>query len=286
MFVFFSFKRYIFRFKGEKVNLPNRYLELRNEAAILAGAPCDIRQRAALLHEIFLDSKENHCFAEIAAHGALWGFNFFETTGTLGKLISYRYVHNRREMQYRHGMLQTFADGFKTANRSVFIDTYSNYYFTKELGEDSEAENLIESELLNALRQIHAASRAEKLLETDTRRKLFRSTLKWEQETTVAPKVKEEIAKFDCPILRRLVLKPFVKFKYFPRLKFFWFKNFSDTTERIQNAHQCFEIAERVGWGRVFSAMEKYQVLDRSFFINPTEFTQNLKKRLLDQSAA
>src|SRR6185295_16763107 len=98
------------------------YQQLREEATILAGEPSDIPQRAALLHEIFLDSGGNHCFAEIAVHGALWGFNFFETTGTLGKMISYRYFYDRSEMARRHRLLQTFADGFKTANRSVFID--------------------------------------------------------------------------------------------------------------------------------------------------------------------
>lgn len=267
------------------MSLENRYQELRREATVLAGEPADIPQRAAMLHEIYLDSGGNHGFAEIATHGALWGFRFFETTGTLGNLISYRYFYNSKEMKYRHSLLQTFADGFKTANRSVFIDTYSNYYFTKEHGEERAAETILKGELLDALRQIHRASKEEKLLDAATRRKLFQTTLQWEQETTVAPKVKEEIAKFDCPILKRLVLKPFVRFAYFPRFKIFWFRNFSDTTERIRNAHQCFEIAEHVGWTRVFSSMQKYEVLDQNFFASPLEFARNLKEKLLVQAA-
>jgi len=263
------------------MSLNERYQELRREATRLAGEPKDIPQRAAMLHEIYLDSRGNHGFAEIATHGALWGFNFFETTGTLGRLISYRYFYNKKEMKYRHGLLQTFADGFKTANRSVFIDTYSNYYFTKEHGVEKETEAILKPELLDALRQIHAAAREEKLLDAAARRKLFQTTLQWEQETTVAPKVKDEIAKFDCPILKRLVLKPFVRFSYFPRFKLFWFRNFSDTDERIRNAHECFEIAERVGWPRVFASLEKYEVLDKDFFDRPLEFAQNLKSKLL-----
>lgn len=266
------------------MKLEDRYQELRREATILAGKPADIPQRAALLHEIFLDSQGNHGFAEIATHGALWGFNFFEKTGTLGNMISYRYFYNGEEMKYRHGLLQTFADGFKTANRSVFIDTYSNYYFVKEFGDEKEAEEIFKPELLDALRQICAGAKSKNLLETAARRKLFQTTLQWEQETTVAPKVKEEIAKFDCPILRRLVLKPFVRFSYFPRLKYFWFKNFSDTDERIRNAHNCFEIAEKVGWTRVFSSMEKYEILDKTFFTKPQEFARSLKERLLTQT--
>jgi len=263
------------------MSLENRYQALRREATALAGEPADIPRRAALLHEIYLDSRGNHGFAEIATHGALWGFNFFETTGTLGRLISYRYFYNRKEMKYRHSLLQTFADGFKTANRSVFIDTYSNYYFTKEFGEETEAEALLKPELLDALRRIHRAAKKGESLDAPARRKLFQTTLQWEQETTVAPKVKEEISKFDCPVLKRLVLKPFVRFSYFPRLKMFWFKNFSDTTERIRNAHECFDIAERVGWTHVFASLRKYEVLDREFFNHPLEFASNLKEKLL-----
>jgi hypothetical protein len=267
------------------MNLENRYQELRREATVLAGAPADIPQRAAILHEIYLDSNGNHGFAEIATHGALWGFRFFETTGTLGNLISYRYFYNKSEMKYRHGLLQTFADGFKPANRSVFIDTYSNYYFTKEFGAEKEAETILEPELLGALRQITKAGKAKELLAANVRRKLFQTTLQWEQETTVAPKVREEINKFDCPILKRLVLKPFVRFSYFPRFKLFWFKNFSDTGERIRNAHECFEIAEKVGWTRVFASLEKYDVLDKDFFKHPLDFARSLKAALLRQAA-
>lgn len=267
------------------MNLPENYQELRCEATLLAGAPSDIPQRAALLHEIFLDSKGNHGFAEIATHGALWGYKFFETTGTLGNLISYRYFYDRDEMKYRHGLLQTFSEGFKSANRAVFIDTYSNYYFTKTHGEEAETKEILEPELLNALCRIHRAAKSDELLDFKTRRELFNTTLQWEQETTVAPAVKAEVAKFDCPILRRLVLKPVVRFSYFPRLKYFRFKNFTDTVERIRNAHQSFEIADKTGWQNVFAAMGKYEVLDELFFADPTVFTRNLKAEILSKAA-
>ena len=266
------------------MSLEKYYQQLRVEAEILAGESGDIRQRAVFLHEIFQDSNRNHCFSEIAMHGALWAFKFFEATGTLGKLISYRYFYDGEEMKYRHGLLQGFSEGFKVANRSVFIDTYSNYYFTKKFGKDAEAQKFMEADLLNALQIIHVASKSKKTLETSERRKLFKTTLQWEQETTVAPAVKEEIAKFDCPILKRLVLKPFVRFSYFPKTKFFWFKNFSETNERINKAHECFEVAENVGWANVFESMKKYEVLDTAFFNNPLEFTKKLKTKLLAQT--
>ena len=263
------------------MNLENQYQIMRREATVLAGEPSDIPQRAALLHEIFLDSCGNHGFAEVATHGALWGFRFFETTGTLGRLISYRYFYDSKEMKYRHGLLQTFADGFKTANRSVFIDTYSNYYFTKKFGEEKEAEEFFKPDLLEALRQIHRAAKTKKQIELGARRKLFQTTLQWEQETTVAPKVKEEISRFDCPILRNLVLKPVVRFKYFPRFKIFWFKNFSNTDERIRKAHESFEVAEKAGWEKVFSSMKSYEVLNEPFFENPLKHAAQIKEKLL-----
>lgn len=266
------------------MNLEDQYQQFRREATALAGDPGDIPQRAMILHEIFLDSGGNHGFAEIAVHGALWGYNFFETTGTLGNLISYRYFYNKKEMKYRHGLLQNFSEGFKTANRSVFIDTYSNYYFTKEFGAEKEAEDILEPELLDALRQITKAAAEKKLLDAATRRRLFQTTLQWEQETTVAPKVKEEIGKFDCPVLKTLVLKPLVRFKYFPRLKYFRFKNFSDTGERIKKAHASFDVGEKAGWEKVFSSMENYRSLDEKFFVAPLPFVRDLKEKLLEKA--
>lgn len=263
------------------MTLENQYQKLREEATILAGAPSDIPQRAAILHEIFLDSNGNHGFAEIAVHGALWGYRFFETTGTLGNIISYRYFYDREEMKYRHGLLQGFAEGFKTANRSVFIDTYSNYHFVKNFGEEKEAEAVLKPELLAVLRQVAKAAKEKTLLDALVRRNIFQTALQWEQETTVAPKVKEEIGKFDCPILRNLVMHPVVRFKYFPRFKYFLFKNFSDTDERIRKAHESFDVGERSGWQKVFDSMKNYEVLSEDFFAKPLDFTRNLKEKLL-----
>jgi hypothetical protein len=261
--------------------IERRLQELRHEATILAGAPEDICQRAMLLHQIYIDSGGNHSFPEIAAHGALWALGFFEATGSLGKIISYRYVLNREEMSLRHGMLQTFSDGFKSANRSVFIDTYSNFYFTRELDEPSSADELIEPELVNALFEIHSANRRGRKLDAGHRRDLFERVLDWEQRTTVAPKVDEEVQKFDCPILRALVLKPAVRFSYFPRWKYLYFRNFNNTEERIRKAHISFDLAERCGWPGVFSALETYKALPAGFFRDPAGYTREMKRRLL-----
>ena len=103
------------------------------EARRVAGGPGDMPQRVALLHAIFRDSGGNHCFPEVALHGALWAYGFYERRGTVNRMIDYRYFYDREERARRSYMLFEFAQGFKQANRSVFIDTYTNYYFTQAL---------------------------------------------------------------------------------------------------------------------------------------------------------
>ena len=222
------------------MNLEDQYQKLRREATVLAGEPSDIPQRAALLHEIFLDSDGNHGFAEIATHGALWGFRFFETTGTLGKLISYRYFYNAKEMKYRHGLLQMFADGFKTANRAVFIDTYSNYYFTKKFGEEKEAEEILRPTCSTRFEKFTVRRRRKIRSISHRAANSFQTTLQWEQETTVAPKVKEEIAKFDCPILRTSGFKTVRSFQIFSAIQTFYVQKFQQYRRTHQQGARIF----------------------------------------------
>ena len=97
------------------------------------AGPGDMPQRVALLHAIFVDSGGNHAFPEVALHGALWAYGFYERRGVVSRMISYRYVYDREERARRAYMLFEFSQGFKQANRSVFIDTYTNYFFTQAL---------------------------------------------------------------------------------------------------------------------------------------------------------
>jgi hypothetical protein len=176
-------------------------------------------------------------------------------------MITYRYFYNREEWAKRTKMLKHFSDGFLEANRSVFIDTYTNYHFSKDFGEQPGASELIGDELLAALNRMHEARRTNRPFDRAQRGEMFETALKWEQEVTVGPKVKEEIERFDCPILTTLVLKPVVHFAYFPSRTYFWFRNFADTRERIKRAVRSYELAEQVGWPRVIETMKDYRVL-------------------------
>jgi hypothetical protein len=251
--------------------------EIRAQAVHLAGGPGDMPQRVALLHAIFKDSEGNHAFPEVALHGALWAYGFYERRGAVSRAITYRYFYDREERARRAYMLFVFAQGFKEANRSVFIDTYANYYFTKRHGETAGAQELMAPQLLDALNRVHHAARSGRPLSPAERRHAFETSLLFEQENTVGPKVKEEVSKFDCPILSRIVLKPIVHFSYFPRLTTLRFRDFGDTEERIEKAVRSYELAERMGWPHVTDCIRFHGVLPERCFADPVAYGDELR---------
>jgi hypothetical protein len=237
------------------------YEKTKAVARALAGEPGDIVQRVLVHHSIYTDSHGNHAFPLIALHGALWGYKFFETSGRLGELISYRFILDKEEKAMRLGMLDRFAEGFKAVNREVFVDTYTNYHFTKAHGREQGADVFVHPDLLEALNEVHAASTAGRTLDDDRKLHVFGQALRFEQEITVAPGIEQELAKFDCPILRALCMKPIVRFSYFPIWRRFYFSDFSNKEERIEKAVRSFDIAAYRGWDNVEAAMKSYGVL-------------------------
>ena len=103
-------------------------------------------------------------------------------------------------------------------------------------------------ELLDALNRVHHAARAGGACRGGERAEVFETSLLFEQEPTVGPKVREEVAKFDCPVLTAIVLRPIVRFGYFPRSTFMLFHDFGNTDERIEKAVRSYELAETAGW--------------------------------------
>jgi hypothetical protein len=253
------------------------YEAVRAEAVRLAGGPGDIPQRAALLHSIFLDSGGNHAFPEVALHGALWAYGFYERRGAVSRMIAYRYFYDREERARRSYMLFQFSQGFKEANRSVFVDTFANYFFTQEHGETPGAEEVLAPELLEALNRVHRASRAGNRLGRRERAQVFETALMFEQESTVGPKVREEVSKFSCPVLTAIVLRPVVRFGYFPRTTYMFFENFGETDERVEKAVRSYELAERAGWDAVGGAIRYQGLLPPAFFADPAAYARALR---------
>jgi len=257
------------------------YAAIRAQAERLAGGPGDMPQRVAHLHSIFLESGGNHAFPEVALHGALWAYGFYERRGTVSRMIGYRYFYDRDERARRGYMLFRFSQGFKEANRSVFVDTWTNFHFTRLHGERSGADELLAPELLDALGRVHHAVRRDRALSRGERAAVFRTSLLFEQENTVGPKVREEIAKFDCPVLSTIVRKPIVRFVYFPRTTFLLFGDFGDTDERIEHAVHSYELAEEAGWGDVAAAIRFHGVLPPSFLDDPLGYAAGLRRAAL-----
>lgn len=263
---------------GER--LAGEYARIRREALALAGGPGDMPQRVALLHAIFVDSGGNHTFPEVALHGALWAYGFYERRGAVSRMITYRYFLDREERARRAYMLFEFAQGFKEANRSVFVDTYTNYHFSKRFGDEPDADEVLPPELLEALGRVHRAARDGRSLSRVERGRTFETALRFEQEATVGPKVREEVSKFDCPILTALVLRPIVRFNYFSRFELMRFRDFGDTDERIEKAVRSYELAERSGWPAVADAIRYHGVLPARFFEDPRRYADALRGAL------
>jgi len=181
-------------------------------------------------------------------------------------------------------MLGGFAEGFKSVNRQVFVDTFTNFYFTKHYGTRREAAGILHPELFAALNGVHEATRTGTALPADQKRQVFTLALQFEQEVTVAPGIRTEVEKFDCPILTFLCLRPVVRFAYFPRYTWFWFRNFADKSERIAKAHKSYDLAARTGWGAVENAMRRSELLPSSYWANPDGYVRSMTQPRLEST--
>jgi hypothetical protein len=252
------------------------YETIRSQATHLAGAPGDIARRVMVHHGLYVDSGGNHTFPLVALHGALWAAGFFETSGRLGDALRVRYFYDSTERAARMVMLSAFAEGFKAVNRQVFIDTFTNYYYTKHYGAHSEVSGAIHPDLFAALNEMHEARRLGMTLAPELKRALFVQALQHEQEVTVAPGVRDELAKFDCPILRFLCLRPVVRFSYFPRHAYMVFRNFSDTEERIAKAVRSYDYAARAGWPAVEASLRSSRLLPAAYWQDSQRYLASL----------
>ena len=91
------------------------------------------------------------------------------------------------ERAHRAYMLFRFSQGFKEANRSVFVDTYANYLFAKRHGEASGADEVLAPALLEALNRVHQARRAGIQLRERDRAEVFKTALLYEQDASCRP---------------------------------------------------------------------------------------------------
>ncbi len=250
---------------------------IRREAVVLGGAPEDIPQRAAMLYSLFLDSKRNHSFPLVAMHGALWLQSFFDGVEKFLRGSPMPETVRRARLE----TLRTFTLVLKEANREVFIDTYTNYFFTRYFGEMEGAGNISGEEVVTMFRKIHRAAQENTRLSSEDYRDAFSACLIWEQKNSVTPRVREEAMRIHCPVLQSFCLRPVVRFSYFPLFKLLCFKNFADPRERVARAIESFDIAMKVGWDEVMDSVSKYNVMSAEFHVDPKKYAEDLKLRIL-----
>lgn len=260
--------------------LRDRYERYKAEADLLAGDLYDIPRRVALFLHLYEESRGNHPFSLIAAHGALWGFGYFEAGGSLGRLIGRRYYLNRAERAYRLGLLQEFAEGFRRVNRQVCVDTLANYMFTKQHGREPGADQVVPAQLLDALVRVHGAAESGRDLDVAERRDVFERSFRCEQEVTVAPGVKQAVSGFNCRIMKFLILRPIVRMAYFPALKYMMFRDFSAQEERIEKGLIAYELAARRGWPGVRESLADYGLAPLKLLERPGAYVDGLKQEI------
>ena len=269
----------------DRESLQARYDALRGESDLLAGGLMDIPRRALILHAMYLESGRNHAFSLIAAHGALWASGYFESGGSLGRLIARRYFYNPDERAYRLGLLRQFADDFRVVNRKVCVDSHANYEFVRRYGREPGADEVIAPALLDALNRVHHARERSLVLPPDEAGLAFEQSYRCEQEVTVAPGVEAAVRSFECRIMRFLCLRPLVRFAYFPPLRYLWFRDFSDKDERIDRGLKAFALAERAGWPKVERALRYYGVVPDRQLESPAACLAEAREELARRGA-
>jgi hypothetical protein len=261
--------------------LTREYEALRAEATRLAGGLRDLAQRATVYHHLFRASGGNHAFPLIAAHGALWAGGYFRFGRRLGEALSWQYVLSKEKRQQQLAKLEVFADAFRDINRRVCIDTYANFHFTAKYGDDPRIAEFVSPDLLEALKLVHAARRADRELSDREKREVFLVHFLDEQTRIVGPAIEQAVGEFDWPLMRVLALKPVIRFAYFPGRRWFWFGNFAQRDERIAKGLQAFDYAAQVGWSHAEQALRCYAVLPNAFFADPVKYFADFRTAFL-----
>lgn len=253
------------------------YQTLRTEAVHLAGDLTALGQRAAVYYHLYDDSNGNNVFPLIAAHGALWGGQYFRKGLAASRWLSWQYFYSRSTRAVRMAAVNALANAFRDINRRVCVEAYTAYHLTRELGSGRFTREQVPAPLLEGLLHCHEARRLGVKLSASERARLFEAFFLWEQHSIVAPAVTAAFAAFEWPVVKALALTPKIRFSYFPGSLCLPFQDFSDKAERIEKGLDAYELAERVGLKGVEAALRRYGALPEAFFDDPARHFQHIK---------
>jgi hypothetical protein len=236
---------------------------IKLKATSHAGELDELCLRARVYHRLYRHSDGNFVFPLIAAHGALWAKNYFRFAMSIGRRLAQIYAL-QPDIRDAHVVgLDEFANEFREINRRVCIDTYTWYHFIDQFHDHPLIAKMAPSRLLKALQRCHCARRQGFHLSKVEKEEVFDAFFLNEQETIVRPIVDRAAAKFEWKLMKNIALRPRIRFSYFK--KAFWFRNFTDTDERIERGKLAFSAAAEVGFDRTEKALMAYRVLPENF---------------------
>lgn len=223
----------------------------RRKADETAGPADAMAQRALIYHQLYVHSGGNHCFALVAAHGAIWGHGYFRWMRRLAWLagLSELILHPASRTVVRR--TATLIAGLMEINRGVCAETLFIYSITADPRLRAACESLVAPALLERMLSCHAARRAGRKLSPPEQAALYDCFFAWDQEYVVTQRLAEVYGKFDCPVVDWLAIRPPVRFAYFRRNETLFFRNFLDVDERIAKGRMAYDRAVRAGWDRV-----------------------------------
>jgi hypothetical protein len=245
---------------------------LRKKAETLAGKVGDLVQRSSVYHHLYSHSGQNHSFPLLAAHGALWASGYFKQGMQFGSLVAAFKGLQGHDRLALIASLQSFADDFRDINRRVCVETYFIYHLTAQTENFDIASTWMPESLLVEMDRCHCARRSGRSLSNNERRSLFMAFFLWEQEHIVGPAIETAYAKFGWSLIRSLALKPRIRFAYFDKWSPLAFKNFADTSERIEMGVRAFDRACLAGWQKVENALFDYEIMPKLFEANAEEY--------------
>jgi len=259
--------------------------KLRGEATQLAGRRTDVVQRAATYHHLYEHSGGNHVFPLIAAHGVLWSRGYFAHGLKLARALAWSRPFSARRRASLVASVERFADAFREINRRVCVETYVTYHFTAEYGNHPALGRFVTSLLATAMAEIHAARRAYRELCVDAKRRIFAAHFLDEQQRVVQPAITAALAAFDWPAMRRVSLRPTIRFAYFGPRRAMRFRRFDRQAERVERGLEAFDLAAAAGWRSVEASLAEYGVLPAEFFASSQRYFAATRARALNQAA-
>lgn len=257
------------------------YQDFRSKGYLLAGKPSDLRQRACVYHQLYLDSGKRNIFPLVAAHGALWGAGYFKRGMLGGKILSLPYLVLPKLRKAKLDALDQFAEKFRDINRRVCAEAYAIFHYTRVYGSNAVIREVIGDAFGDIMEECNASIAADSYFPQQKREALFVAFFNWEQDNIVAPRVIEAFDHFHWRAITYFALRPKIEFTYFGKDHTLQFKNFRAKEDRIAHGLQAYRRAEAVGLEHVENAISLYQIMPQEFHRDPRAYYRNIEMALV-----